>query len=932
MHHPWRTFAVVINKYIFGKTTGLDMLRELRAQILWAMYNHINVDYVALIWEHFMYQADNKEISSARKEYMPYPRFTKVIINHFISKDGTISMRNRINLYTIHDDTLLGTLKFVSKIKDHQKYGALIPDGMINQDIMLSTAYKTYLDYATRKFLLRRKGSSRSLLLLNSRLSQLLLKNLLRRVSVLRELPKRPLLPPTTGVVIKDTPGKSVSKEKAPAKTNRGKEIELLSDAALLEEAQLKETLRKSKKETHKLQASDSSEGVDFESEVPDEHAGKTKDISEGTGVKPGVLDASKEYSSDSYDNSWGDSEDESDDVHDEEDNDDEDEEEQYEEYVLTLERDKSDDEDKMYEEEDDDVAKEFSRVPSRRLEKQMVTTLSWIRKKEEQYEEYVLTLERDKSDDEDKMYEEEDDDVAKELYGDLNITQGLRYIDISNAEQGGEDQQNASHESGFVQKEEDAHFDQRVSALETKVYGFNQTSQFAKAISLIPGIVDNHLASKLKEEVNVAVRLQSNKLKEEVVAENQEFINQVDSTMKKIIKEQVKAQTSYAVAASFSEFKLKKILIDKMETNESINRSDIQRNLYNTLVESYNSDKDILSTCGDAVTLKRERDDQDKDEDPSDGSYRGKKRRKPSKDAKPSKGSKSKESKSSSSSKGTQSQPKSSDDQPDNKDALKHNWFQKRIKPLTPDHAWNKSKSIDFRPPQKWINTIAKECYKEKQPPYTFDELMGTPIDISAYVMNRLKIDNLTQEILVGPAFNLLKDTCKSFTELEYHFEECYKAINDRLDWHNPKGREYSFDLSKPLPLIEAQGHHVVPVDYFINNDLEYLKGRSSSSKYLTFRTRTKAAKYDNIDGIEDMFCDGTLSSVKMVVHDITSNLEMDYLPKRHWSNLEKKRSRIMIKAIVKLLFKMRLMRNLEKFIGGRDYGNDLRLLKRII
>nr|GEZ39614.1 hypothetical protein [Tanacetum cinerariifolium] len=119
---------------------------------------------------------------------------------------------------------------------------------------------------------------------------------------------------------------------------------------------------------------------------------------------------------------------------------------------------------------------------------------------------------------------------------------------------------------------------------------------------------------------------------------------------------------------------------------------------------------------------------------------------------------------------------------------------------------------------------------------------------------MNHLKIDNLTQEILIGPAFNLLKGSCRSFTELEYHFEECYKAINDRLDWHNPKGHEYLFDLSKPLPLIEDRGRQVVLPDYFINNDLDYLKGRSLSSKYTTSTTRSKAAKYDNIKGIEDM------------------------------------------------------------------------------
>nr|GEX36996.1 hypothetical protein [Tanacetum cinerariifolium] len=133
------------------KSTGLDRLRESRTQILWAMYNQMNVDYVTFLWEDFMYQSDNREISPIRKENMPYPRFTKVIIDHFISKDNTISMRNKINLHTSSDDTLLGTLKFVSKIEDYHIYGVMIPDRMINDDIKLSKAYKTYLDYATGK-------------------------------------------------------------------------------------------------------------------------------------------------------------------------------------------------------------------------------------------------------------------------------------------------------------------------------------------------------------------------------------------------------------------------------------------------------------------------------------------------------------------------------------------------------------------------------------------------------------------------------------------------------------------------------------------------------------------------------------------------------------------------------------------------------------
>nr|GEY35600.1 reverse transcriptase domain-containing protein [Tanacetum cinerariifolium] len=90
--------------------------------------------------------------------------------------------------------------------------------------------------------------------------------------------------------------------------------------------------------------------------------------------------------------------------------------------------------------------------------------------------------------------------------------------------------------------------------------------------------------------------------------------------------------------------------------------------------------------------------------------------------------------------------------------------------------------------------------------------------------------------------------------TELEYHFEECYKATTDRLDWHNPKVKQYPFDLCKPLPLIpNHRGRHVIPFDYFINNDLEYLKGGSLSRKYSTFVTKTKAATYE-VQWIEDM------------------------------------------------------------------------------
>ncbi|GJX26118.1 hypothetical protein Tco_0232414 [Tanacetum coccineum] len=136
--------------------------------------------------------------------------------------------------------------------------------------------------------------------------------------------------------------------------------------------------------------------------------------------------------------------------------------------------------------------------------------------------------------------------------------------------------------------------FDHRLKALEDAFLEFKQINQFATAVSSIPGIVDTYLANKMNEAVKV---------------------------------------TSHAVAANLSELELKKILIDKMERNKSIHRSDEQKNLYKVLVDAYESDKLILDTYGDNVSFKRHRDDEDKDEEPFVGSNQGSKRRRAGKE-----------------------------------------------------------------------------------------------------------------------------------------------------------------------------------------------------------------------------------------------------------------------------------------------------------
>ncbi|GJV55417.1 hypothetical protein Tco_1456422 [Tanacetum coccineum] len=292
--------------------------------------------------------------------------------------------------------------------------------------------------------------------------------------------------------------------------------------------------------------------------------------------------------------------------------------------------------------------------------------------------------------------------------------------------------------------------FYHRLKTLENNFLEFNQTNQFAAAVSLIPGIVDAYLANKMHEAVKTAVHLQSERLRDEAQAENANFLNKLDDNIKKIIKdqlkEQVKAQvsmilpkikktvneqleaevmthssneskTSHAVAANLFELELKKILIDKMESNMSIHRSDEQRNLYKALVDAYESDKLILDTYRDNVSFKRHTNDEDKDEEPSARSNQGSKRRRAGKELESTSAPKEKTSKTiGKSTEGSKSHHKSAgestqaeepmhtakdleepthqefetgvtEDQP-NKETFQHpNWFQKLAEPPTPNH-----------------------------------------------------------------------------------------------------------------------------------------------------------------------------------------------------------------------------------------------------
>nr|GEU88490.1 hypothetical protein [Tanacetum cinerariifolium] len=741
---------------------------------------------------------------------------------------------------------------------------------------------------------------------------------------------------------------------------------------------QIKLATKRSKKYFHMSHTSGSSDGVDTQSKVPDEQQQKVSSTNEEAGVRPEVPDVPKN-DSESDEESWTFSQD-ADDADEETGVNDDSKETEYDNDGDDLTHPnfstyKADDEEEEEEKADDEEVSSDQRVS--------ITPEYKLNDEEEEEEkaddeevssdQRLSKEEENKKGDDEDMEGEQEQDKEDDMYRDVNINPERSDVEMTNAQanQDTEDthfpsllrqllliQQLPNHLSPTfnLYNKHRFHnnnnysnnnfpdipnfaslfqFDQQVSALETKMSEFKQTKQFVEAVSSISGIVDNYLTSKMKEAVDVVVHLQTNKLKEEAQAENQEFLNQVDSTMKTIIKEQVQAQVS-------------------------------------TIMPKIEKEVEMIKT------------------------------RRSGQEVESSKEPTHKESKSTSSLKGaSRSQPKSS------------------------------GKSTYVEEHGQKVDDLEVHSHQE----------FNTGDDDVILVQETLEDASQWNP----PSSPTLDRMCKSVVELKYHLEDVFKATNDRLDWHNPKGKPYAHDLNKPLLLIpNERGRQVIPLDHFINNDLENLKGGSSSKKYTTSITKTKAVDYGQEDKrfygyasnmessydvysrhkiiavtslkimewyeeryalnvalrmstrriviqerMEDLqlgvksyqkkinltnpdtyrldlsrmtpyttyfdiqgiiyedkmnrnhlmrtdelhkFNDGTLNHVRTALNDIATGIEMDSFPKRKWIKQDKQRARVMINEINKKLMDKRLMRNLVKFVGGRPYGGDLWLLERTI
>nr|GEY09682.1 hypothetical protein [Tanacetum cinerariifolium] len=503
LYQPWRPFVAIINKWLTEKSSGYDSFRLSQAQILWGLYHKRNIDYAFLIWEDFVYQVEHKNHQKSNEMY--YPRFTKVIIHHFMSKDPSIPRRNKVNWYYVRDDFMFSTIKVVSRHQNTQLYGAMLPIELTNDEIRNTKGYKEYYAFATGEATPKPKASTR------------------RKRNGFDTF----ITPPTATTTPKPTVAGT------PKLTAAAKGV---SDVPTDES---EEELSWNSSDDDQEKVSDDDEG------------------DEGNDHKEGEED-----------------DDEEDKDGDERDDDDEDQEVAKNDDQDDAEGSKDDDKVGESDEEVDDeetrVEESFNPIPR---------TPESSEDEGNGEENQGLNI----NEEEEHIEEEEED----KLYKDVNINQG-RGLQVT--------QEVKDSHMTLTLINSDGQQDSSSVSSQFVTNMLNPTSDAGQRLSKGSSLQDFAVNEKLEAEV--------------------------------LTRSSHSSRTSYAIAADLSEMELKKILIEKMEGNKSIQRSDAQRNLYKALVDAYESDKIILDTYKETVTLKRRRDDdEDKDEEPSAGPDQGSKR-----------------------------------------------------------------------------------------------------------------------------------------------------------------------------------------------------------------------------------------------------------------------------------------------------------------
>nr|GFA82908.1 hypothetical protein [Tanacetum cinerariifolium] len=163
-------------------------------------------------------------------------------------------------------------------------------------------------------------------------------------------------------------------------------------------------------------------------------------------------------------------------------------------------------------------------------------------------------------------------------------------------------------------------------------------------------------------------------------------------------------------------------------------------------------------------------------------------------------------------------------------------------------------------------------------------------------------------------------------------------------VEWHDYKHLDWILDVYQEHCHPEASGRSSTGSGNYqkrlnLTNPDTYrpdLKRRKaymahSNPRGFIYQNKDKKNRLMRIDKLHK-FNDGTLNDVRNALDDHLKGIRMQYLPTIIWRRGDKDRAAKMIQAIEKMLKTMRILRSLKKFVGGRLYEGDFRMLQRTI
>ncbi|GJR95697.1 hypothetical protein Tco_0267871 [Tanacetum coccineum] len=135
---PWQTLCKIFSKCLTTRVTGWDQPPLQIMQMLYCFVNNIHVDYAELMWEGIYYSLHHPATS------IPYPRFTKIIISHYMTIFLDISRRARDAYHNLQDDDIMKNI--FNSGRNKNKVGMRIPAWMITDEMKLTEHYKMYAE------------------------------------------------------------------------------------------------------------------------------------------------------------------------------------------------------------------------------------------------------------------------------------------------------------------------------------------------------------------------------------------------------------------------------------------------------------------------------------------------------------------------------------------------------------------------------------------------------------------------------------------------------------------------------------------------------------------------------------------------------------------------------------------------------------------